>query len=169
MTTPSIYIADLAAYNNGILHGTWIDATQDIDDIQAHINSLLSISPIDDAEEYAIHDHEGFEGINIHEYDSIEHIAKLAQFIEEHGALGAQLYNYFDDIYEAIKALDECYHGCYDSLADYAQELTESTTQIPDHLQYYIDYERMARDWDLSGDIFTITTAHDEVHVFSHG
>ncbi|WP_202940975.1 antirestriction protein ArdA [Alteromonas macleodii] len=24
----SIYVADLAAYNNGILHGVWIDATQ---------------------------------------------------------------------------------------------------------------------------------------------
>ena len=24
-----IYVADLAAYNNGKLHGVWIDATQD--------------------------------------------------------------------------------------------------------------------------------------------
>jgi hypothetical protein len=27
--TPSIYVADLAAYNAGILHGIWIDATQE--------------------------------------------------------------------------------------------------------------------------------------------
>jgi len=28
------------------------------------------------------------------------------------------------------------------------------------------DYERMGRDMDLSGDIYTIETAYDEVHVF---
>lgn len=40
-----IYVADLAAYNNGILHGVWIDATQEIDDIQQQINELLPNSP----------------------------------------------------------------------------------------------------------------------------
>lgn len=33
MENPAIYVADLAAYNNGILHGVWIDATKDIADI----------------------------------------------------------------------------------------------------------------------------------------
>lgn len=36
MTTSSdirIYVACLAAYNNGILHGAWIDADQDVDDM----------------------------------------------------------------------------------------------------------------------------------------
>ena len=30
-----IYVADLAAYNAGYLHGVWIDASQDLEDIQA--------------------------------------------------------------------------------------------------------------------------------------
>ena len=34
------------------------------------------------------------------------------------------------------------------------------------HLEFYIDYERMGRDMDMSGDIFTVETAFDEVHVF---
>jgi hypothetical protein len=51
-------------------------------------------------------------------------------------------------------------------LADYAEELTEGTTEIPQHLAYYIDYEKMGREMELSGDIYTITTAHDEVHIF---
>ena len=29
--TPRIYVADLAAYNAGRLHGVWIDATQDVE------------------------------------------------------------------------------------------------------------------------------------------
>ena len=31
-TTPKIYVACLASYNAGILHGRWIDADQDADD-----------------------------------------------------------------------------------------------------------------------------------------
>jgi len=57
-----IYVACLAAYNNGKLHGAWIDATQDIDDIQCQINQMLADSPEPDAEEYAIHDYEEFGG-----------------------------------------------------------------------------------------------------------
>ena len=56
----NIYVACLAAYNNGKLHGCWIDATQELDDIQDQINSMLVSSPEEDAEEYAIHDYEGF-------------------------------------------------------------------------------------------------------------
>lgn len=48
----------------------------------------------------------------------------------------------------------------------YAQELTEGTTEIPPTLRHYIDYDAIARDIELNGDVFTIETAHNEVHVF---
>jgi antirestriction protein len=51
-------------------------------------------------------------------------------------------------------------------LADCLQDLTEETTMIPEALRPYIDYEAMARDATLSGEVFTLETAHDEVHVF---
>lgn len=38
---PKIYVACLAAYNNGILHGRWIDADQDADEIRAGIAEML--------------------------------------------------------------------------------------------------------------------------------
>ena len=37
MTTPSIYVACLAAYNNGHLHGKWIDVDGDADEIHVLI------------------------------------------------------------------------------------------------------------------------------------
>ena len=43
MSDIQIYVADLAAYNNGILHGAWSDATLDIDDIQDQINQILKV------------------------------------------------------------------------------------------------------------------------------
>jgi hypothetical protein len=51
-------------------------------------------------------------------------------------------------------------------VADYAQELTEDTGNIPNHLEMYIDYERMGRDMELGGDIFTIEAGDQEVHIF---
>lgn len=162
-----IYVACLASYNNAILHGEWIDATQDLSDILKVVRDMLKASPIAGAEEYAIHDYEGFEGVSIGEYEGLEGANQKALFIEQHGTLGAEILNHWcDDIEDAEKALEDGYSGEYESLADYAQQLTEDTTEIPQHLELYIDYEKMGHDMELSGDIYTIETAHDEVHVF---
>jgi len=67
---------------------------------------------------------------------------------------------------EARKAAEENYCGCYKSLADYAEELIDQTTQIPESLTYYIDYGKMGRDMELGGDVFTIETGYEEVHIF---
>lgn len=161
-----IYVADLAAYNNGHLHGVWIDATEDPDHIHAHISTMLAASPVEGAEEYAIHDYEGFGDYRLNEYEGIEGVHAAACFIEEQPDFGAALLAHFGDIEQARKAADEDYCGCYRSLADYAQELTEETTTIPEALTYYIDYDKMARDMEINGDVFTIETGHDETHVF---
>lgn len=162
-----IYVADLSAYNSGKLHGVWIDATLEVKDIHAQVKAMLAASPEEDAEEYAIHDYEGFGGYAIGEYQGLQSAHEIACFIAEHGEVGGVLLNIFGGCLEdARRAMDENYHGCHISLADFAQELTEDTTQIPEHLRYYIDYERMARDMDLNGDIYSIQSAHEEFHVF---
>lgn len=167
-TTQSIYVACLAAYNSGYLHGAWIDATQKEDALRAEIAAMLERSPVTEAEEYAIHDFEGFESLRIFEYEGIASVVRKAAFITEHGALGAAVAEHFGgDIDEAEEALADRYHGEFNSLADYMQELTEDTVRIPENLRHYIDWQAMAHDAELSGDVFTIETAHDEVHVFS--
>ncbi len=165
-TDLKIYVADLAAYNNGQLHGVWIDATQDMDAIWDDVKAMLKASPINDAEEYAIHDTEGFGNYPISEYEGLESVHQIACFIEEHNEIGAELLAEFGDLEQAENAIEHNYAGCYDSLADFAEELTGDTTEIPQHLAHYIDYERMGRDMELSGDIFTIETGYKEVHVF---
>lgn len=102
-----------------------------------------------------IHDYEGFASIRISEYDSFERVAELAAFIAEHGDLGAELIDHFcGDLDEARSALDDRHLGQYESLADYVQDITEETTAIP-------------QDCELNGDLFTIQTSHDAVHVFA--
>lgn len=164
---PRIYVACLAAYNNGYLHGAWIDAAQDAWSIWDEVKAMLDASPIFEAEEWAIHDYEGFEGLRIEEYTSFETVSSLAALVQEHGKLGAELVNLFGgDLAEAEQALEERYHGCHTSLADYMQELTEETSTIPEHLRFYIDWQSMARDAELYGDLFTVQTGFEAVHVF---
>jgi antirestriction protein len=165
--TPRIYVACLAAYNNGKLHGEWIDANQDDNAIFDDIKKILSTSPEPLAEEWAIHDYEGFHGVRIREYENIGTVSQIAQFIEEHGKIGAKILSYYgNDLEEAKTAIEEQYRGCYKSLEDFAQELYEECYEIPEHLQNYIDYQAIARDMELSGDVFTLETQFDEVHVF---
>jgi len=165
---PRIYVACLAAYNNGYLHGAWIDATQEPSVIYDAVRNMLAASPVAGAEEWAIHDFEGFGETRIEEYASFERVSELAAFLAEHGEIGAaMLEHYSGDLNEAADAMTDRYLGAYASLADYVQELTEETTAIPDTLRYYIDYQAMARDAELNGDLFTVSTAWDDIHVFS--
>lgn len=164
---PKIYVACLAAYNNGRLHGVWLDADQDVDDLQKSITEMLCQSPESGAEEYAIHDFEDFGCLKIYEYEGLEAISAWAKFIVEHGKIGAELIVYCDgNIDQAITMMEDCYHGAYNSEADFVEEYLDQTgTTIPGILCFYIDYEKMAKDWFIS-DFFSLDV-NGEVHVFS--
>lgn len=160
-----IYVACLAAYNNGILYGAWIDAQQSVEAIKAYIRKMLKASPIEGAEEYAVHDYEDFEGLSLSEYEGIQQIVEKAEFIAEHGRLGAELTNYYGDLGSARTALEDHYAGEFRSVAEFAEQITEETTGIPESLRFYIDYELMARDMEIN-DIIAIKLGFDCVHIF---
>lgn len=165
--TPRIYVACLAAYNNGHLHGKWLEATGDLDDLWRGVKTMLKESPIPGAEEYAVHNYEGFRGYDLGEYAGVEHAHEIACFINEYGELGSKVLSYWcGDLEQAKQSIQETYIGQFTSVEDFAEEITADMVQIPEMLQYYIDYEAMARDMVLSGDVFTIETGFEEVHVF---
>ncbi|WP_316364672.1 antirestriction protein ArdA [Candidatus Thiodiazotropha sp. CDECU1] len=70
------------------------------------------------------------------------------------------------DLEDALTRYEEVciFHG---SAADYAQELIEETTDIPENLRFYIDYDAIARDMGYNGEIVEIdrevivTNAHE--------
>jgi antirestriction protein len=213
MTERRIYAACLASYNNGRLHGAWIDADQGADEINAEINKMLKASPYPNvtrqdwrcdecghdwtrdvspyqdaptqcpecdainiehngpaypsAEEFAIHDHEGFEGL-LGEYSPVSEVVQVAEALAEHGDIYAGLRKDGRDHDEAISMIEEHYQGEYDSLEDWAESFLDDTgafADAPEMLKTYFDYERYARDAELSGDILTIEVGH-AVHVF---
>lgn len=166
-TTPKIYVACLAAYNNGRLHGAWIDASQGAESIHEDIQKMLKSSPEPLAEEWAIHDYEGFEGLQISEYESIEDVARYAQLIEDHGEAYAAYAGYIGTEYATKEGFEEAYQGEWDSEEAFAENLADETMEIPEHLQYYIDYEKFSRDLFIN-DYFSSQGDSGQIYVFRH-
>lgn len=168
MSNPRIYIACLAAYNNGHLHGDWIDADKGVEYIQEGIKLILDTSPIKDSEEWAIHDFENFGSLQISEYESIEKVAEYATFAAEFGELGMEvLANFNGDMDYAKEALEDHYWGEHSDQEEFAYYLTHevNATEIPKNLEYYIDYKMMARDL-FCGDFYFIEL-QGNIHVFT--
>ena len=155
-TGPRIYVASLADYNAGRLHGKWIDADQDADAIQTEVNAMLAESKEPIAEEWAIHDYE-LGGIQIGEWESFEKISTWATGIAEHGpAYAAWVANAPDYNIESDDFL-EAYAGEFHSLSDFTTEIYDgmySETELGP-LAMYIDWDAVGRDL-MIGDYFEI-------------
>ncbi len=97
---------------------------------------------------------------------------QVAFEITQHGPVFASLVSYLggvSQVEEARRYIAEGYRGAYTSLADYAQQLIEDCyselDSLPDFIRYHIDYEGIARDMELGGDVFTFE-CEGRVHVF---
>ena len=164
-TTPRIYVACLAAYNNGILHGQWIDANQSSEAIHAEIQDMLGQSPVLGAEEWAIHDFKGFEGLRLSEYEDMAKVSEIAGFIQKYGEAWALFAEHVGIEYATKEAFEEAYQGEWDSEEEFAENLAEETMEIPKHLEFYIDYEKFARDLFIN-DYFSADGEGCKVYVF---
>lgn len=164
--TPRIYVRCLAAYNNGILHGDWIDASLGKEFIEERIKEILAKSPEPHAEEWAIHDYEGFGSTHLSENPSLQTLAEIAEFIGEHGELGAEVYAYSSSLAHAQEMM-ESYHGEFKSKADYAYQYFNDCydlEKIPSALSCHIDWDGVGRDLFICD--FVSIEIDGSVHVF---
>lgn len=176
-----IYAASLVDYNNGRLHGEWIDAAQDADDLYRDVQAMLARSPEtqltgDPAEEWAIHDYEGFGPVRLGEYESLEVVARLASGIAEHGLVFAAWAELSDARDPAMLGrFDEAYQGSFESRVAFAEHVIEELEietrlqeHVPDWLRSYvsIDYQGIAQELEISGDIAFADRESGGVHVF---
>lgn len=170
--TPKIYVACLSAYNNGYLHGIYIDATQEPEDIENDIEWMLSWSPVADneaCEEWAIHDYENWLGIKLDEYEDIRKIAKLATVLEKHGKAFADYYAYYGND-ATVEEFEENYLGAYESEEDFVYQQWDEDGKLKalEELgihSYYINWEGIANDWFIDS-YLSIESSYKEVHVF---
>jgi antirestriction protein len=170
-TEPRIYVACLAAYNNGLLHGEWIDADQSADELHEAVARMLAASPQPGAEEWAIDDYEGFGSLRIGEYESLERIAAIAAGIAEHGdAFSAWLsYDESQDVTD-MQSFENAYRGEWDSLRAYAEDYADSTGMYDaaerSGLQYVVvDIDMLTRDLDT--ELYTVGSDHHTIYVFN--
>ena len=155
-----IYVACLAAYNSGHLHGAWIDLEGDTDedDLRVAIAWILATSPEPGAEEYAIHDSCGLPiYLSRNEWPDLSELVAWADGIsayddeDEREAFRLAC----EDQGETIDqdAFRDAYCGCYSSGEDYAQELAEELGSIPAELPWPLSCIDWASAWrDLTFD-----------------
>ena len=141
---PEIYVASLADYNCGILHGTWVslDESTDLDDVTAQVDLMLAESPAVMrglscvAEDYAIHDHEGFGDYTLHEYTSLSRVVAIAAAIAEHGDAFASYLNERGDesVEESVTDFTDRLCGVWKDEVDFAW--SEFEELFPDSFQH---------------------------------
>lgn len=148
---PRIYVASLADYNDGRLHGAWIDACQSEEELTSAVADMLKQSPAPLAEEWAIHDFEDFAPLRLDEFQSLAVVARLAAGIAQYGRAFAV---WADDVGIEAAVLDDfedCYVGLYESGAAFIEEslddigvLETALGQLPADLRPFISFDYAA-------------------------
>lgn len=171
---PRFYVACLSAYTAGRLHGGWIDANTNAEQMRADILAMLARSPEPDAEEWAIHDTDGFDGVQISEYESLDKIAAIAGLLQDHpGAVVSTFLDGWGDrgADEMVRTFTDAYGGYWMSLHAFAEEnlLSEHAKDtIGEELFGYLDLEAYARDRQAEG-AFSTVAVPDGVHIIWTG
>jgi len=160
-----IYITDLEAYNSGHLVGEWFELPMNENLLAESIENVLCAGKIacgneEYHEEVFITDYEA--KINIGEYDDIYRLNERAEILEEYSEddflklklLSHEGYNEREVIDTGINNYDvEIYDfrsntSFTDTFELLAMQFVDDGLygKIPKSLEFYLDYEKMARD-----------------------
>lgn len=175
---PRIWIGSLADYNNGVLHGDWVDAAVDEEDLITAAHRILASSETPDAEEYAIFDYDDFGDFKVEQYEQLSLVARVARGIHEHGDAFAAWAQLHDGEPDMLDAFEDSYLGEYDTPEDWAREITDESNieqriqeAFGDGLAGYIrfDADAFARDAWMDGSIYVAHRDDGGCWVFSAG
>lgn len=167
---PRIYVASLSDYNAGRLHGTWINANQEPEEIWEGINRMLTKSKEPIAEEIAIHDYEGFGPLRLSESEPIEQVSRMARGIVEHGRAFAYWADYLGSDWSQLDDFAEHYLGHWSSMTEIAERFFEDQgldihEMVPALWRPYVTFDVGAFARDLCVELH-VAEDDDGVHVF---
>lgn len=160
-----LYITDLAAYNSGFLIGQWVDMDITEEELTETIQSILKkgaeACEEDEHEEYFITDYEqDYDLFSIGEYsnpyrlrEQYEEVAHLDE--DDLKKISYLCENVNLDFEDAIQRYNEVVIYESKTLEEIVEEHLEQTVDfsvIPDIIAQNINYESIARDWDISGE-----------------
>lgn len=176
---PSIWVGSWLDYNNGVLHGRWIDANQDEETLGETVRDILADSPTardtsEVAEDWGIFDYEDFGPLRIGEQESLSWVSAVARGIAEHGLAFAAYADVMEEA-DALAGFQDSYLGHYQSLTGYAEQLVADADyehvldeQLPESIRPYvrIDAAALARDLLAGGEIHVLDDQDGGVWVF---
>lgn len=158
-----IYVACLASYDAGYLHGAWIDATQAVEAMYADIDAMFKESPVEGAKEFEIRDDSY--GI-VDKNDSIEYVHELADFVKEQGRLGIIVMKdtgCFAD--EVAYLLENSYCGSFGAVVDFVDEFVAKHYTLHDFIRTSLDRDFIWHRLECDG-YYAIKVGDEEVHIF---
>ena len=178
--SPQIWVASLADYNNGRLHGAWINAAQEEADLQADIDAVLASSPLtaetgEPAEEWAIFDYDGFGRLRIDEHESLRWISLVGKGIAEHGLAFAAYADVVEEE-ELLAGFADDYLGHYESFKAYLEQRVNDLCYdrildevVPPSIRPYvkIDLAATANDLLQKGDLHALPAPDGGVWIFN--
>ena len=151
------YIACLASYNNGRLHGAWVDLEEasTVEEVQECIDWVIATSPTPGAEEYAVHDWSGVpRSISGQEWPNWEEALCLLDAIDGHGE-AFQLWHENATGYNLDPSdFERDYVGQYDSGEDFARDYYEerhcAALEQLEEVTFAIDWEAVWERGEIS-------------------
>lgn len=152
--TMRIYVGTYAKYNDGNLFGKWLDL-EDYSDKEEFLKACAELHRDEEDPELMFQDWEGIPNGMVSEC-SVD--AECWELIEAYDEFGEDAVNAYCDCFGEWNERDfqDRYRGEYDSWEDFAEQLVDELgylDEIPEHLRYYFDYEKYARDLRIGGDL----------------
>jgi antirestriction protein len=177
---PRIWVGSLSDYNNGVLHGAWLDAAREPDQIQADIQTMLAGSPWtartgEPAEEWGIFDYDNFGACRIDQHEDLDWVSGVAMGIAEHGPAFAAWADVMEDP-ARLPDFEEAYLGEYDSLEAYTEQLIDELGYddlldqvVPRSLRPYVEFNvaGLAQDMWLNGEVQVYHRSGGGVWIFN--
>lgn len=170
---PRIYVASLSDYNAGRLHGTWITLDDDVETTWSQLRAMLAASTESGAEEWAIHDYEGFGPLALGEWENIEQVQTIANGITEHGEAFAHWAALLDRQYwdGQLGRFSDYFQGTWSSVEAFAEQMLDDlgvdTDELgPTWLQPYISVDVAAFARDVMATDYRVSEGKEGVHVF---
>ena len=162
------YITNLGKYNEGELIGKWIEFPIDEDELNEALKEIGCKYTDENGKEYNTEYEEFFFSdweceipFDFGEYESISDVNDIAERVEaletyEQDVLKVILEEHTSDVDEALRLVEGGNYVIWsgESMADVAATIAEECgylNSIPEHLQYYIDYEKWGRDLKIEG------------------
>lgn len=156
LDTFSIYVGTYAKYNNGSLHGAWLELS-DYSNYDELFQAMQELHQDEQDPEFMIQDYECSEffikqklisecHISADIYEIAEQINGSDYDLEVIEAYAECMNYYHKDVEDLLDSLSDSYYGEYSSDEDFAQDILEQEGSIPENLSSYIciDWEATA-------------------------